>query len=90
MMVTMTDTREELVRASRTFKRRRDAFEQSRDELAAAIVAADRDGVAQKEIVAVSGYTREAVRQLCMTPEQRETEKEKRRRRTRVKPADTQ
>jgi hypothetical protein len=37
----------------------------ARDRLAAAIVAAARAGVRQRDIVAVTGYSREQVRRIC-------------------------
>ncbi len=80
-------TEEELTRLSRDHLRKRKAYEDARDRLASAIPAAAEAGIRQVRIVEITEYTREAVRQLCMTPEQREQEKEKRRERTRVKPA---
>ncbi len=89
MMVTMTTpmTEEELTRLSRDHLRKRKAYEDARDRLAAAIPQAAEGGMRQHRIVEITEYTREAVRQLCMTPEQREEERKKRRERTRVKPA---
>lgn len=87
--MTMTDTeKEELKRASRVHQRRRDAYEEAHADLAEKILAAHHAGIQQKEIAQITGYTREAIRQLCLSPEQREAEKEKRRERTRVKKTD--
>ncbi len=85
----MTDqmTEAELTRLARDHIRKRKAYEEARDRLAEAItVAAQTGSIRQHRIVEITEYTREAVRQLSMTPEQREAEKEKRRQRTKVKP----
>lgn len=42
----------------------REKVTEARDQLAAAIVAAARDGMRQVDIVRVTGYTRERVRQI--------------------------
>ncbi len=81
-------TKEELTRLSRDHLRKKKAYEEARDRLAKAVPAAAEAGIRQIEIVDITTYTREAVRQMCMTPEQREAERQKRRERTRVKPAE--
>ena len=58
-------------------------LEQVQHELAPEIIAADAAEVPQVKICELTGYTRETVRQICLTPEQREAEREKRRQRTR-------
>jgi hypothetical protein len=80
-------TEKELDRLSRDHLRKKKAYEEARDRLAEAIPAAAAAGIRQVKIVEITTYTREAVRQMCMTPEQREAEREKRRERTRVKPS---
>lgn len=55
---------ERLKAAARTHKRDQAKAENSRRELAAAIVDADAQGVPQVEIVAITGYTRERIRQI--------------------------
>ncbi|MGW0507338.1 hypothetical protein [Micromonospora sp. NPDC003241] len=42
----------------------REKVTETRDQLAAAIVAAARDGMRQVDIVRITGYTRERVRQI--------------------------
>jgi hypothetical protein len=88
MMMGMTYDTSQLERLGKDYQRKRDAFEKARDLVADEIVAAAAAGVPQRDIVHLTGYTREAIRQLCLTPEQREAEKEKRRTRTR-QPAST-
>jgi hypothetical protein len=73
-----------LQRLGREHKRRRDALAEVREKLAPEIRAAHDAGVPQHEIAAWAGYTREVIRQICLTDEQREQEKEKRRQRTRA------
>lgn len=48
----------------------RTAREKARLALAAAIVAADQQGMKQTEIVAITGYTRETVRRIIRDAEQ--------------------
>lgn len=60
-------------------------LEELRPEAYAEITAADAAGVPQKTLAERAHYTREIVRQVCLTPEQREAEKKKRRERTRKK-----
>lgn len=54
-----------------------------RAEIVPEIIAADLAGLQQKDIAELSDYTRESIRQICLTDEQREDEREKRRARTR-------
>lgn len=58
-------------------------LEKLQTELKPEIIAADAAEVPQVDICELTGYTRETVRQICLTPEQREAEREKRRQRTR-------
>lgn len=51
-------------RAARIVAEARARVDQARAELAEAIRAADRDGMRQRDIVAVTGYSRERVRQI--------------------------
>lgn len=53
-----------LLAAARAFKRAKRAYEQSQQELHAAIVEAADDGAAQVDIVKATGYTREHIRRL--------------------------
>jgi hypothetical protein len=46
-------------------ERERAAVEQTRAQLVAEIVAAAKAGVRQVDIVRMTGYTRERVRQIC-------------------------
>ena len=56
---------EELEQAAYAFREAADAADIARERLATAIVEAARSGVRQVEIVRVTGYTRERVRQIC-------------------------
>ncbi len=76
-----------LVRLGREHRKRREALDEVREQLAEEIRKAVAAGESQTEVADMAGYTREVVRQLCMSPEQREAEREARRRRTR-KPKD--
>ncbi len=60
-----------------------DQIEALRPEIEAEVVLANAAGVEQKEIAGAAHYTRETIRQMCLTPEQREAEREARRSRTR-------
>ncbi|WP_148083571.1 hypothetical protein [Micromonospora sp. Llam0] len=51
-------------RAARLVAEAREKVDRARADLAAAIRAADRDGVRQVDIVAATGYSRERVRQI--------------------------
>lgn len=82
----MTYDTSRLAKLGKEHKRRRAALDEIRDQLAPEIVQADQAGIQQREIAELSGYTREAVRQLCLTDEQREAEKVRRRERTRKVP----
>lgn len=55
---------EELERVAREHRAAKAALDAIRPRLAAAIVAATKAGVRQTEIVRVTGYTRERVRQI--------------------------
>lgn len=72
-----------LTQLGRKRKRLLDQLEDVRKELLPEIVAADQAEVAQKTIAEVTHYTRDSIRQMCLTPEQREHERELRRQRTR-------
>lgn len=54
----------ELEAATRAYRRAQKAVEKRREELAAAVVKAAKDGVRQFEIVRITGYTRERIRQI--------------------------
>lgn len=82
----MTYDTSKLARLGKEHRKRRAALDQLRTELAAEIIAAHEADVPQKDIVEMTGYTREAVRQLCLSPEQKEEENRKRRERTRKNP----
>lgn len=58
-----------LTEAARAFRRAERTAEQRREELAAAIVQADKDGMRQVDIVKVTGYTREHVRRIIRDAE---------------------
>lgn len=58
-------------------------LDEARTALRPLIIAAAAADVPQIDICGLTGYTRETVRQICLTPEQAEAEKEKRRQRTR-------
>lgn len=54
-----------LQQAVDAYRQARDAAEDARLQLAAAIAGSARAGTRQAEIVRVTGYTRERVRQIC-------------------------
>ena len=56
---------DELERVAREYRSAKDALDDVRPRLAAAIAAAALKGVKQTDIVRVTGYTRERVRQIC-------------------------
>ena len=60
-------------------KRLRAELEKVRQQLAPEILAASLAEVPQVRIVELTGYTRESVRQICMSDEDREAVKAKRR-----------
>jgi len=68
-----------LIRLGSARKRREAATEKERPELEKEIRAAAAAGMSQSQIVEITGYARESIRLLCMTPEQREAERVKRR-----------
>ncbi len=84
----MTYDRSRLTKLGREHRRLKAALERVRADLADEIPKANAGDVPQNEIAALADYTRESVRQLCLTPEQREAEKEKRRRRLSGTPSD--
>lgn len=47
------------------YRQARDAAEEARLQLAEAIAAEARAGTRQAEIVRITGYTRERIRQIC-------------------------
>jgi hypothetical protein len=53
-----------LADVARAFRRAERVVEQRREELAAAIVQADKDGMRQVDIVRATGYTREHIRRI--------------------------
>jgi predicted transcriptional regulator len=55
----------ELERLGREYKAASKGLDTLRSELAKAIVAEARAGMKQNDIVRLSGYTRERVRQIC-------------------------
>lgn len=61
------------------FKRLRAQLDEVKPQLDDAIRAAAAADVPQVEIVAATGYTREMIRQVCMTDEERAALKAKRR-----------
>ncbi len=64
-------------------KRLLDQLEQIREQLVPEVNQAAASGVEQKTLAELTHYTRETIRQMCLTPEQKEAEAEKRRARTR-------
>lgn len=68
-----------LIRLGTARRRREAATEKERPELEKEIQTAAASGMPQHQIVEITGYSRENVRLLCMTPEQREAERAKRR-----------
>jgi hypothetical protein len=61
----MSDIRAELARAGAEYKAVRTSLEQARDHLRPLVVDALRAGMTQREIVELTGYTRETIRQLA-------------------------
>lgn len=61
-LVTMSD--DPLADAVRAYRRAQQAVERRRDELAAAITDAVRDGRRQAEVARLTGYTREHIRRI--------------------------
>ena len=59
----------------RRFRKLRAQLAYLRPELVAEIRAAADAGVPQVEIVQVTGYTRDQVRQICLPPERRRIQK---------------
>ncbi|MGH8965826.1 MAG: hypothetical protein ACRDXB_10930 [Actinomycetes bacterium] len=57
-------TRENLVEAAEEFRRRKEEFDLARKNLQEAMYEADQAGMAQTEIIKISGYTREHVRRI--------------------------
>lgn len=55
----------ELEEIAGEYRQAKAAFDDVRGRLADAIVTAAKGGVRQSEIVRVTGYTRERVRQIC-------------------------
>lgn len=72
-----------LTALGRRRKRLLDQLEELRKEMTPEILAAHAADVEQKTIADLSHYTRDTIRQVCLTPAQREAEREKRRARTR-------
>lgn len=78
----MTYDRSALANLGRQHKRARANVKDVRRRLLPEILAAHHDGVPQQEIVELTGYTREAVRLICLPDEQREALKDRRRKKT--------
>lgn len=62
--MSIEDATAQLRRASAKFHASKKAYEARRSEVRDAIVAAAAAGVPQKEIIDLTGYTRESVRQI--------------------------
>lgn len=75
----MTYDATRLAELGRQHKRLRAQIEEVRAKLGPEILAAHLAEVQQVEIVELTGYTRESVRQICMSDEEREAIKAKRR-----------
>ena len=67
----MTGDTSTLQAAARAYRRAERAYESRRAELAAAIVEANDAGVRQHEIVSITGYTRERIRQILKAEDER-------------------
>lgn len=70
MFETLPVMEDALTEAARAYHRAEAAAAKRRRELAEAIVAADRAGVRQVDIVAATGYTREHIRRIVRDAEQ--------------------
>lgn len=70
-MTTSTFHHDRLRQLGRRFQRLRRELDELRPELAEVIRAADAAGVPQVEIVKLTGYTRDQVRQIVLPPERR-------------------
>lgn len=68
-----------LTQLGRRRKRLLDQLEELRPEITAEVLAANAADVPQTDIVKASHYTRDWVRQLCMTDQQQEQTRQKRR-----------
>ena len=73
----------QLTQLGRRRKRLLDQLEELRQEITPKILAANAAGTEQKTIAEVTHYTRDTIRQVCLSPEQREAERQRRRERTR-------
>lgn len=73
----------QLTQLGRKRKRLLDQLEDLRREITPEIEAANAAGIEQKTIADLTHYTRETIRQACLSPEQREGERQRRRDRTR-------
>lgn len=71
-----------LQQLGRKRKRLLDQLEELRPDITAEVLAAHQAGVKQRDLVDASHYTRDWVRQLCMSPEQREAARNRRRKQT--------
>lgn len=72
MLETLPVMEDALAEAARAYRRAEAAVIKRREELAEAIVAADRSGVRQVDIVRVTGYTREHIRRIVAAAKERE------------------
>lgn len=75
----MTHDLSRLQQLGRKRKRLLDQLEELRPAITAEVIAAAQDDVPQTDIVKASHYTRDWVRQMCMTDEQRNELRQKRR-----------
>jgi hypothetical protein len=64
-MLGVVSEADELAKAADVYRSAYEALATGRADLAEKIVEAARAGVAQREIVRLSGYTREHVRRIC-------------------------
>lgn len=71
MATQLDDVRARLKRAAAARKRAEAALETAREELAAAIIAADDIGMRQVDIVSDSGYNREHIRRIVLAEHER-------------------
>lgn len=63
-----------LEQLTQQFKKSKDRTESLRKTLAKAIQLADEDGVPQKDICEATGYTRQQVRRIILSPDPDEAE----------------
>ncbi len=78
----MTYDTSTLAKLGKEHRKAKATLDRIRAQVAEEIVKANEGGAPQHEIVSLSGYTRESVRLLSLTPEQKEAERQKRRKPT--------